>query len=800
MNKIWVCHALILGLILSVTLIWPIQNSPGQCPGGVGAGTKDAVAISRLNDQLTGAQGPKQVQLMIQRGEVYQSAGHFGEAMADFETARDLARALGNPLLAILADQALGSLFFLQGKPELAQEILSSALTRARSLDSPLLMASCTHGLARVLSAMERREEAYLFYQEALEHAGKAGDPGMEAAILRNLAHILPDDFKAMETLVLARKLTRQVKSSKEKIDLLLGIGDEAQKRKTEHGIRLAFDALNGALTLALDQGNFRCQSRAFGGLGRLYERLGQVDEADKMTGQALERAQMVQAHDLLIHWEWQMGRLLRAKGEQDKAVGAYRRAVYHIQSIRQDIPLANQGEAASLNRAIVSIHGQLADLLLELAANESREEVCQDLLREAQAVVEGMKLSELRDYFKDPCMAALNRGIETLSMDTAVLYPIILPDRLELLVEVDKHLTRKTSSIKQSRLENKVLELAHCLRKGLAFKEQARELYDLLIRPVASILEGHGVKTLVHVPDGPLRLLPLAALMDGDHFLVERYALVTVPGLTLLDPAPLEQGQNITLLAGMSDPGPVIFDFSKKEWDSIVLRGSSGTEKAIRGLSLAVVNPDVSDQSTTLGQPSPNAVNQVRQALALPGVKQEIEQLSRQLSGKVMLNEDFQLAAFSSELRNESYNIVHVASHGFFGGAPEENFIMTFDRRLDMNGLETLIRPKQLADQPLALITLSACQTAEGDQRSPLGLTGVVLKSGARSALGSLWPVSDLAAQELFPIFYAWLDNSTRPCSKAEALRQAQLALMNQEAFQHPFYWSAFILVGNWL
>jgi CHAT domain-containing protein len=124
----------------------------------------------------------------------------------------------------------------------------------------------------------------------------------------------------------------------------------------------------------------------------------------------------------------------------------------------------------------------------------------------------------------------------------------------------------------------------------------------------------------------------------------------------------------------------------------------------------------------------------------------------------------------------------------------------MTFDRRLDMNLLETLLRPKQLADQPVELITLSACQTAEGDDRSPLGLTGVVVKSGARSALGSLWPVSDLAAQELFPAFYALLDDPDSPSSKAEALRKAQLLLLEQEAFRHPFYWSSFILVGNWL
>ena len=95
----------------------------------------------------------------------------------------------------------------------------------------------------------------------------------------------------------------------------------------------------------------------------------------------------------------------------------------------------------------------------------------------------------------------------------------------------------------------------------------------------------------------------------------------------------------------------------------------------------------------------------------------------------------------------------------------------MTYDRRLEMERLKSLIRPKQLADSPVELITLSACQTAEGDDRSPLGLTGVVLKSGARSALGSLWSVSDDAAKQLLPAFYELLVkedcSKAKPCAK---------------------------------
>jgi len=133
-----------------------------------------------------------------------------------------------------------------------------------------------------------------------------------------------------------------------------------------------------------------------------------------------------------------------------------------------------------------------------------------------------------------------------------------------------------------------------------------------------------------------------------------------------------------------------------------------------------------------------------------------------------------------------------------FFGGAPEQNFLMTFDHKLNMNQLGSILKPKQLSDKPIELLTLSACQTAEGDDRSPLGMAGIALKSGARSILGTLWPIADNAAQQMLPSFYKNLIQTQT--TKAKALQKAQLKLLKQKEFEHPFFWSAFILIGNWL
>jgi CHAT domain-containing protein len=116
----------------------------------------------------------------------------------------------------------------------------------------------------------------------------------------------------------------------------------------------------------------------------------------------------------------------------------------------------------------------------------------------------------------------------------------------------------------------------------------------------------------------------------------------------------------------------------------------------------------------------------------------------------------------------------------------------------LTMGQLENMFKSDAFSHSPVELLTLSACETATGDDRSPLGLSGIALKSGARSTLGSLWPLSDRAAKEMLPIFYRqYIIENT---SKAEALRKAQVSLIHSSELKHPVFWAPFLLIGNWL
>jgi CHAT domain-containing protein len=114
------------------------------------------------------------------------------------------------------------------------------------------------------------------------------------------------------------------------------------------------------------------------------------------------------------------------------------------------------------------------------------------------------------------------------------------------------------------------------------------------------------------------------------------------------------------------------------------------------------------------------------------------------------------------------------------------------------MNQLEALLSADYFKQHPIDLITLSACQTAEGDDRSPLGISGIAIKSKVHSALGSLWSVSDEATAKLMSTFYQTL--KIPGMGKAKALQQAEISLLKQQEFSDPSFWSPFVLVGDWL
>jgi CHAT domain-containing protein len=389
----------------------------------------------------------------------------------------------------------------------------------------------------------------------------------------------------------------------------------------------------------------------------------------------------------------------------------------------------------------------ELVDLLLATAPDPADAAGYQARLNEAREMLEKLKAAELRDYFRDECVDAIQAKVESLdevARSAIVIYPVVLPARLELLLTFPSGMRRATVPVRAEALTAEVRELRALLEKRTTqqFLPHAQQVYDWLVRPFAAELAGLETDTLVFVPDGPLRTIPMSALHDGERFLVERYAVVTTPGLSLTDPRPLGRQKLHVFLSGLS--------------------------RSVQGFP------------------------------PLAHVPAELGSVHALYGGEVLLDEDFRVPRIEAELDQREFSVVHVATHGEFSEDAERSFLLTFDGRLGMERLGEAVGQARFRERPIELLTLSACDTAQGSERAALGLAGVAIQAGARSALGTLWSVNDVASAELVGEFYGQLH--AEPISKAVALQRAQQKLVHDPNRAHPYYWAPFLLIGNWL
>jgi CHAT domain-containing protein len=507
-----------------------------------------------------------------------------------------------------------------------------------------------------------------------------------------------------------------------------------------------AFRSLVEAARIASGLGDARAESFALGHLGELYAAAGRVADAMRLTRRALFLAQIDESHDALYRWHWQIGRMEAAVGRSDEAMAAYERAIVSLRVVRADLMADLRAIRASWRDVAGPLYLEYADLLLRRAAAVPPPQGKPWLVK-ARNTVEQLKAVELEDYFQDECVASLRakkKSLDDLGAGTAVLYPILLSDRVEMLISLPGEIHQVRLDTDGHRLGEEVLALRRLLEKRTThqYLPHAKALHARLIGPVESLIAAAGVHTLVFIPDGPLRGLPLAALHDGKKFLVERYAIAVAPGLTLVEDAAGKEGQRGSTLSG-------------------------GITESVQDFP------------------------------ALPYVEPEMQAVQSYYGGKTLKDAQFLIPRFEQELRQASYSVVHIASHGQIESDPRKSFLLAYDGRITMDHLEDYLKFSRLRAESVDLLTLSACRTAAGDDRAALGLAGMAVKAGARSALATLWYVSDQASSMLVTEFYRVM--SAGGIGKAAALRQAQRTVLADPRYRHPSYWAPFLLIGNW-
>lgn len=703
----------------------------------------------------------KLIDINCRTAEAYRAIGHHQLAEEKLRSALALAQNKQKSLWAAPVNLGMGQLYLSQGKTEPAGEHLRTALMLAKEAKDPQITAGVLTAMGNMLTATQDYDGALDAYKKSGDLFQQINRPVSQLKNMINMAkiHFIQKHYPKALTLVKDADNTAQhLSDSHDKAFCLIAIAKLLGKLQAFHTvldhnreeiILMSHDALNKAKQVAMDLDDMTALSHALGYMGHLYEKSRRYNEALQLTRQAVFAAQKADIKHVLYQWQWQIGRLLKAQDHMDLAIEAYRRTVNTLEMIRNDISVhCNQNRRLSFRQVVGPVYFELADLLLRRSALNRDANQSGDDLWEARNTIEQLKAVELQDYFQDECVTSLEStefNLDKNFKQTAIFYPILLPDRMEILINLPDGLRQETIPIDAKTLAGEIKVFRQQLESPISgdYMASAKQLYRRLIHPLEKQLDEQNITTLVFIPDGVLRTIPMAALHDGEKFLVEKYAVSVTPGLTF---------------TAMTRSAP-------KKNTRLML---SGLTEGVQGFP------------------------------ALPNVEFELNAVQNLYTCDILKNQTFILSKIQDIFKENPYSVVHIASHGQFNRDHNKTFLLTYDNRLTMDMLEDLMSIRKLKKEPVELLTLSACQTAVGDDRAALGLAGIAIRSGARSALASLWFIDDRATSLLVTEFYKKFQNPS--FSKARALQIAQNRLIHDPRYGHPFYWAPFLLIGNWL
>ena len=697
-----------------------------------------------------------QIDTLTHLAVAQQMLGNYPLSLQILQQALSLAKSNQHIPQQILIQSHLGDVLLAMQQSEAAEEYLRAGIRLAQQLPEPSLLAHLQNNLGNVLGIQQAYPEAIVAFTQAAKLARQQNLLPLLIQALSNQAKVYLKQKNFADSLthleMALAQIHQQPDTLQKGLQLLtvakLGLTIQQQSsNQLAVPFRLPIYALlEKAQQLANQFQDKRLLAYSKGYLAQIYQQNQRYDEALQLTREAIFVSQAFP--DLLYYWEWQQGHLLQSQQQLQAASQIYQQALNHLQPIRTHLMIGQRDTAEAFYERVRPVYYSLADVLLQQAATTDSALLKTNLLNQARNTVEQLKVAELQNYFQNECVSELTTtNLDQLDKRTAVIYPILLTDRMELLVTLPDGIYQFVVSVPSSFITQTIVEFQKNLqtRTNFRFIQQAQQLYGWLIHPIYEQLLQYHINTLVIVPDGPLRMIPMAALYNDEnkHFLVEDFAIATTPGLNLTEPRHLPKDHLKVLLNGLS--------------------------KAVQDFA------------------------------PLPNVPQEIENIHALFTeSTVLLDQTYLLAKVKNALQQTPYSIVHIASHGQFDRNPKKTFVLTYDDKLTMDRLENLLAFSQSRQEPVELLTLSACQTAVGDEQSALGLAGIAIKAGARSALASLWFVNDEATSVLISKFYQELKKPG--LSRAQALQNAQKQLITLPAFRHPAYWAAFLLIGSWL
>jgi CHAT domain-containing protein len=581
--------------------------------------------------------------------------------------------------------------------------------------------------------AKSDRAQAWQAAKQAIKVKRNSQSLAQVEALIQ-MARLAQNDATKSASLLKAEMILSTLPDSQGKVNALIELGKLTQDYDSR-----SKSVLQSAVKIAQKIDNPRVVAEATGAMGKHYESQQQYKQALYWTKQAQFAAQQIQATDSLYQWDWQAARIYYATGDTEAAIEAYQRAIASLQLIRSSMAQAEADPLFSFKSDIEPIY---RGLIKSLSENPSKGNL--DLALQTKDL---LLVSELESFFQDNCFELetyneADRFAYLKQTNTAVVNTIILNNKIYLIWQFPNGEVKKYAvNISQAKLEQLVTQWRFDLenKENDDYLVLSQRLYKLLFSPeIKSDLKFIKPKNLIFVNDGILRNVPMAALHDGQKFLVEDYAVTNSLGLNIR-----------------------------------AKQTNSDVKKAVAfGLTEGTA-----------------------QFPSLPYVKQEIEKLGALVDEEQFLNDKFSYQNFKQQIESSKSSIVHIATHGQFGGTLENTFLQAYKSQISLNELEDTLSSHNTSfpSDPIQLLVLSACDTAASNTRATLGMSGVAVKAGVSSVLGSLWSVNDQQIVSLIDGFYRnWIQDGL---SESEALRQAQLDLIKSPNY-HPSNWASMLLI----
>ncbi|MEO1144036.1 MAG: tetratricopeptide repeat protein [Cyanobacteria bacterium J06638_22] len=761
-------------------------------------------------------------------GLVYNALGQYEQALELYEQTLAILIEVGDRAREGFTLNNIGFVYQELGQYEQALEFYEQALAISIEMDDRSFRGTILNNIGLGHNSLGEYEQALEFYEQALVISIEVGDRPGEGTTLSNIGRV----YDALGQYEQALEFYEQALTIRNEVGDRQGVGETLNNIGAVYNslsdYEQALEFYEQAFAISIEVGDREGQAITLNNIGFALASLDEPELAIVFFKQAINQWEAIRGDIRGLEIEQQQAftervsrsyrRLADLLLQADRVLEAQRvldlLQVQELDEYLQDVQRNSDTETGTPLRPVEQEAWQRfavnqAQLLalgqelreLEAIARGDRTTAQQDRILELrqiqqdarmvfQSFIDSPEIQEIVAQLRTTTAAAtlelselnaLQDNLQQLEQRTVALYPLVLEDRLELvLVTANAPPIRRTVNVRREDLNRAIADFRSALQSPSRDAETpAQQLYDWLTRPIESDLAQAETEVILYAPDGQLRYIPLVALHDGNQWVAQQWQVnnIVAASLTDINNQPFPEGFNILAAA-----------FTEGQYEVPI----STRTLSFGGLAFA---------------------------------RQEVENLAQLIpQTEQRLNQDFDQSMI---LEMNDFNIIHLATHAAFNpGPPEDSFILFGDgSHVTLNEVRSWTFPN------VELVVLSACETAVGDVplgngAEVLGLGYLMQQAGAEAAIASLWRVSDGGTQVLMDAFYIALNNGY---SKTEALQRAQQALITSDQtvlggargdtadyeivdlrtgdplaqsgdLEHPYYWAPFILIGNGL